>query len=203
MDIANFLIENKELAPIIIFILILLGGANIPISIDIVMIATAFIAANFFPEKAFFFFMVFLIACLISAWIAYSLGRFVGRRLITGTWMRKLISEAKLEKAENFYKKFGFWAFIIGRFIPFGVRNCLFMSSGIARMPFYRFVLFDAVACTLWAAPFYYLLLRLGQNIDVLQNHLKVINLTLFVAFSVTVITFICYKVIKRKRSAN
>jgi hypothetical protein len=57
-----------------------------------------------------------------------------------------------MDKVKKFYEKKGVFAFIIGRFIPFGVRNALFMSSGMSRLPFYQFVLWDAIACAAWSS---------------------------------------------------
>src|SRR5262249_36255657 len=92
---------------------------------------------------------------------------------------------------------------IVGRFIPFGVRNCIFMSSGMSKMHFGKFALMDALACTIWSGTLFYLFLTLGQNYTTLCHHLKKFNLLLFTAFSVTVIGFIWYKARKKTRAGT
>ena len=41
---------------------------------------------------------------------------------------------------ENYYTKYGVVTLLIGRFIPFGVRNCLFVTAGIGKMRFWKFI---------------------------------------------------------------
>ena len=44
----------------------------------------------------------------------------------------------------GFYKKYGALTLVIGRFIPFGVRNAIFLTSGISKMPFAKFFIFHS-----------------------------------------------------------
>lgn len=199
----EFLLQHTTIAPFILFGLILLAGLNIPISIDVLLVVTSILAATIYPDSAIYLFLTFLMACIFSAWISYWLGRLVGTRLTNISWLSWIISKEKIQKMELFHKKFGFFAFLFGRFIPFGVRNCLFMSTGISKVPFWRFAIYDSIACTIWASSFFYLLFNLSQNYDQLIAHVKLINLFIFGAFSVTVIIFFCYKVRKRNQSAQ
>ena len=95
---------------------------------------------------------------------------------------------------QKFYAKRGPFALILGRFIPFGVRNCLFMSSGMSKMPFSKFALWDGIAVTLWSSLSFLLYYFLGKNIEVLYTQVKWVNLLIFLAFGVTVIGLIWYK---------
>jgi membrane protein DedA with SNARE-associated domain len=104
-----------------------------------------------------------------------------------------------MDKARSFYEKYGFWTLVIGRFIPFGVRNCIFMTTGMSRFSFSRFMLMDAVACSLWVTISFYSFYTLGQNYQMIWHYLKTFNLLLFAAFSVTVISMICYKSRKKR----
>lgn len=199
----EFLLQHTELAPLLLFVLILLAGLNIPISIDVLLVVTSILAATVYPDRAIPLFLIFSLACIFSAWLSYWLGRLAGNRLKNISWLSWIISEKKIEKMKAFHKKFGFFAFLFGRFIPFGVRNCLFMSTGISKVPFWRFAVYDGIACMIWSTIFFYTLFSLSQNYDQLMAHLKLINLCIFGAFSVTVIVFFCYKVRKRKQSSQ
>lgn len=104
---------------------------------------------------------------------------------------------------KRFYSQRGPFALIIGRFIPFGVRNALYMSSGMSRHSFLKFALWDGLACFIWALASFSLYYTLGKNIDALYGSVKWVNLIIFVAFSVTVIGIIWYKKRKKAKEEN
>lgn len=195
----QFVTEHAAKAHWVIFGSLLLAGCNVPISIDVVVILSAVLAASFIPEHVYILYASVLFGCLFSAWIAYGLGRFIGQKLAKNRLFSKLLSEERLQKMQQFYEKYGIWTFVIGRFIPFGVRNCIFMTSGMSRMPFYKFILRDGVACLLWSSTAFTLFYLLGQNFQVIWGYVKTFNAVLFSAFGVTVITIIWYKLKKRK----
>jgi membrane protein DedA with SNARE-associated domain len=74
------------------------------------------------------------------------------------------------------------------------------MSSGISRIPFLRFILQDLAACLIWTSTTFYLFFNVGKNIPTLMNHLKIVNIIIFLAFGVTVITLLWYK--RKKKTA-
>ncbi len=186
-----------------IFIAIILAGFNIPLSADVLILLSALLAATIVPENTWLLFFSILIGCYLSAMCAYWLGRLLGNTLSKKRFFSKLINAERLEKIKIFYEKYGFFTLIVGRFIPFGVRNCIFMSSGMSKLPFVKFILMDAVACTLWCSLYFYLFYIVGQNYESLWGYLKAFNLLIFAAFSVTVIGIIWYKSRKKARAAN
>lgn len=181
----------------------LLAGMNIPISIDLLMIISAILAATIIPANLLKLFFAIFLGCLFSAWIAYWIGRKLGPVLQKFPLFSKMLSEKKMEKVKKFYEKRGFFALIIGRFIPFGVRNGLYMSSGMSRISFLKFAVWDGIACALWSGICFFLYYTLGRNIDALYSRVKIVNLGIFIAFSVTVIAIIWYKRRKTEKKEN
>ncbi len=179
----------------------LLAGLNVPLSIDLLMIASAIIAATMIPEHTVHLFLAIWLGCLFSAWISYWVGRTVGSKLANRAPFRKILAPEKLERIKKFYQKFGVLTFIVGRFIPFGVRNCLFMSSGMSRIPFRQFAWRDGLACTIWSAICFGSFYALGKNIDLLYTRVKLLNALIFTAFVVTVIASFWYK--KKKQASS
>lgn len=201
--ILEFITQNASKAHWFIFLSLLLAGCNIPISIDAVIILSAVIAASLLPQHTPILFASVLIGCICSAYIAFFIGKFMGEKLSKTKLFHKLLQPKQLEKMEGFYKKYGIWTFIIGRFIPFGIRNCIFMTSGMSKMPFKTFMLRDMVACSIWCTTMFTSFFFLGQNFDLIFQKMKTLNLILFTAFSMVVITFICYKLRKNKQANN
>ncbi|MBS0628809.1 MAG: DedA family protein [Verrucomicrobia bacterium] len=193
----EFVHNHAHHAHWLIFGSALLAGLNIPISIDLLMILSAILAATIIPANLLKLFFGIFLGCLFSAWIAYWVGRTLGPALQKVPFFSKILSQKKIDKVKKFYEKKGFFALIIGRFIPFGVRNGLFMSSGISHISFFKFALWDGVACALWSSICFFLYYTLGKNIDALYARVKIANLFIFLAFCVTVMAFIWYK--KRK----
>jgi membrane protein DedA with SNARE-associated domain len=186
-----------------IFIAIILAGFNVPLSADLLILAAAVLAATIVPEHTWLLFFTILVGCYLSAMCAYWLGRLIGTALGNKKFFSRLLSAERLSKIRRFYERYGLWALVIGRFIPFGVRNCIFMSSGMSRLHFGKFILMDALACVLWCSTYFYLFFILGRNYETIWYYLKTFNLLIFAAFSVTVISIIWYKSRKKTRAGN
>lgn len=198
--IENWLFQHADHAHWIAFFAVLLAGMNIPISIDLVLIICAYIAATILPDHAVHLFFAILIGCCLSAWIAYWMGRTVGRRLITLPLLSKSFPEARIEKWRTFYEKNGFWTLLFGRFIPFGVRNILFLSTGMSKMNFPRFAFRDAIACTIWVSTLFSAIYFLGLNLETIRSHFAAFRYALLLLLPVTGIAFLWYK---RKKKAK
>jgi len=196
----DYIVLHKEHAPWFVFIAILLAGMNVPISIDVLLILCAFLAAHIIPEQTLALFFSLFLGCYFSAWIAYAIGRWGGNHLVKYRWYRRLFPENRLQNIKKFYEKHGFLTLLLGRFIPFGVRNCIFMTTGMSKMSFTKFAFRDFFASFFWSSFSFLLFYSLGKNFELLCRFAKTCNFFLFLAFGVTVITLIWYK---RKKTAK
>lgn len=199
VNLIEWIISHAEHAHWFIFGALILAGVNIPISADVLIIVAAFLAATVIPEHSIHLFFSVFIGCYFSAWTAYWLGRLVGGKLLQYRWFAKLLPQTRLQKIHHFYEKYGFFTLLIGRFIPLGVRNCIFMSSGMSRMHFGKFALWDIVACLAWTSCSFFTFYAIGQNYETLWHYVKTFNLLIFAAFSVTLIALVWYK--RRKKT--
>lgn len=201
--LVEWVTRHAQHAHWMLFGLVLLAGINFPISIDLVLLCAAFLAAKLIPEHTVHLFLSILVGCYLSGWCGYWFGRLIGRRFAHVKALSWLLNAPRLEKMRKFYEKWGAAAYIIGRFIPFGVRNCMFMSSGMSKVNFKHFALVDAVGCTFWCTIMFFLFYVLAQNYQMLWHYLKVFNLLIFLAFGVTVIAFFWYKSRKKSHGTN
>ena len=199
-SLIEWVLGHADYAHWYIFGAILLAGFNIPISADLLIVIGGFLAATAVPHHLWHLYFAIFLGCYFSAWIAYGFGRFLGDRFNKYRWFNRLMPTARLEKIQRFYSKHGLWTLLLGRFIPFGIRNCIFMSSGMSRVSFLKFALWDLLACLTWTSVSFYFFYVLGQNYQILLDHLKTLNVLIFLAFSVTVIGLIWYK--RRKKRA-
>ncbi len=193
--------NNAHNAHWLFFGALMLAGLNFPISEDLMIISGALLAATVIPENTYIIFLFLFLGCYLSDWLSYWIGRTLGRKLWDIPWFRKTIKIKRLEQTQKFYEKYGFWTLLGGRFIPFGVRNCLFLTAGMGKMSFPRFILSDGIACIFSNSLLFSIAYLLGKNYSALLLWLKRINIFLFLAFVVTLIGVIWYKRVKKSRN--
>lgn len=182
-------------SPWIIFPIMLLGGLNLPISEDAMLFIAAIIAASA-PEKLWPLFFATYLGAFGADLICYALGRFLGPKFFKIKLFASMVPPERLDKISGFYKRFGVWTLIIGRFIPFGVRNGLFLTAGLSRMNFLRFALSDLVAATASCSLYFSLYYNYGESV------IEIIKRFNLVIFGALIVFFIVYW-IKKKRCAT
>lgn len=164
--IFSYICEHADHAHWIIFSLLILSGLNLPISEDIMLIGGGVIASTCIPEHALRLYLWIFLGCYLSAWEGYWLGRLLGPRLYHIPLFKKIITPRRLRLLRSFYTKFGIFTFIVGRFCPGGIRNALFLSSGLTKMPFHLFILRDGVACLLSSSVLFNIGYHFAENFD-------------------------------------
>jgi membrane-associated protein len=87
----------------------------------------------------------------VAAWfgdqVGYALGLHYGRPYLDkrkGKWL-----QAAIAKSEKFYQAWGWWAVVIGRFMPWA-RVFVPPIAGIAKMNYYKFFSANAVGAIAW-----------------------------------------------------
>jgi membrane protein DedA with SNARE-associated domain len=198
--IINFIFENAHIAHYIIFASLILAGLNIPISEDLMIIISAVIASTIIPQNTYILFISVFLGAYLSDWMVYWIGRKIGIKLWKVKWFKKTANKRKLSKIKLFYKKYGIYTLLIGRFIPFGVRNCLFLTAGMSKMNFVKFIIFDGIACLISNFVLFYIAFTASKNYDTIFKTLKKANLIIFSCFIATLIIFICYYKNKKKK---
>jgi len=126
----------------------LLIGAFVPfITGDSLVFAAGLVAASFAGVNIW----VMAIGVGVSAWlgdqVAFALGRHFGRPYLArrnGKWIQLGIT-----KSDAFYAKWGWWAVVIGRFMPWA-RVFVPVIAGISRMNYYKFFSANAVGAIGW-----------------------------------------------------
>jgi len=192
--IVQFFFDHAQHAHWIVFGALMLAGLNIPISEDLMIILSAVLAATVVPENTIELFLGVFLGCYLSDWVCYWIGRKFGPKLWQIKWFAKTVPQKRLEAIHKYYEKYGFWTLVIGRFIPFGVRNCLFLSAGAGKMNFGKFILSDGIACIISNTVLFTLAYYAGRNYEALLQFVKTFNIFLFALFLVSIIGVIWYK---------
>lgn len=191
--IVNFACAHAHSAHWIIFLLLMLAGLNFPFSEDILLLTGGAIASTCIPHETLHLFIWIFAGCWISAWEAYWIGRYFGPKLYELRWFKHVITKEKIAKLHYYYEKFGVLTFIVGRFCPGGVRNALFMSAGLGKMPFLTFILRDGFACFISASTIFYIGFRLGENYHTIAHYIQTYNYVAFIIIALAIFAGIVY----------
>lgn len=154
--------QHADLAPWIVFGLLLLAGFNVPISEDAVIFGSALIAS----ERVDL--LVPLLVALYSGavlgdLVCYGIGRRFGPRLWKLQVFERLVPWRHVQGLGRFYQRYGVAVLLVGRFVPFGVRNALLLTAGLGRLPFLRLVGVDLVAAMGSCGASFFLYLTYGR----------------------------------------
>ncbi|MGI4993680.1 DedA family protein [Halobacteriovorax sp. GFR7] len=163
-QIMLYINTHVHMAPFIIFGLLLLAGFNIPISEDLMLFTSAILAAKN-PDYLYpLFFGVFLGAYL-SDLICYGfIGRYLGPKIFKINFFASMVTQERLDMVNAFFKKYGVFTLIFGRFVPFGFRNALFLSAGLGRMNAWKFALSDLLAATVSCVVYFTVYYKFGET---------------------------------------
>jgi membrane-associated protein len=119
-------------------------------------------------------------AAIIGDNVGYFLGRHSGPRIFKRPKSR-FFHPDHLKRTKRFYEKYGARAIVYARFIPI-IRTCTPFISGVAEMPYARFLLFSLLGGTLWIAFMMTIGYQLGQVAFVRRNFEKVVLAIVFVS---------------------
>lgn len=196
-EIFNYVCQNADQAHYIFVGLLFLAGLNIPISEDLLLLTAGALVSRCIPDQYFHLYLWMFFGCWLSGWEAYWLGRLFGPRLYTLPIFCHLINPKRIEKLHYYYEKFGIWTFVVGRFCPGGVRNALFITSGMGKMPFLLFILRDFIGVILSTNVIFYLGYLFGKNYETIIA--KAIRYERFVALIIALLlTIFCIKIVWR-----
>ncbi len=97
------------------------------------------------------------VAAIAGDTVGYWTGRRLGRPWLDG-WAgrRGERMAARLREAEAFYERWGQWAVVIARFIPW-VRTFTPILAGVSQMPYRRFLAANVAGALCWGAGLVYL----------------------------------------------
>ena len=131
--------------------------------------------------------------------VGYFLGKHSGPRIFSRPKSR-FFHPDHLQRTKMFYEKYGARAIIYARFIPI-IRTCTPFISGVAEMPYPRFLMFSLLGGSLWIAFMMTIGYQLGQVPIVRRNFEKVVLGLVFI--SVLPVSIEALKAWRGKSSAN
>jgi membrane-associated protein len=110
------------------------------------------------------------VAAILGDNTGYQIGKLTGKRIF-----RKkdgiLFRQEYIEKTEHIYEKYGGKIMLLAHFLPI-VRTFAPLVAGVAHMPRWKFIIFDAIGDSIWATTVTLLGYWLGSKIPNLDHYI-------------------------------
>ena len=207
MNLISSLLSNLNYGTI--FFLMMLESTVVPVPSEFVVTPAAYHAASGQLDV----WLVILAATIgadLGATINYVVALYVGRpviyRFANSRWGKMcLLNKEKVEKSERYFDDHGIVATLTGRLIP-GIRHLISIPAGLARMNYWKFLLYTTIGAGVWhsilAALGWYLHTivpeeQLNDKISEYAEYIKLIILALVIA---AIVWFVVTKCLKRQK---
>ena len=208
MNFITTLLSNLNYGTILF--LMLLESTVVPVPSEFVVTPAAYHAASGQLDV----WLVILFATIgadLGASINYVVALYVGRPVIykfaNSRWGKMcLLTQEKVEKSERYFDEHGIVATLTGRLIP-GIRHLISIPAGLARMNYWKFLLYTTIGAGCWhailAALGWYLhaIVPEDQLNDKIEEYAEYIKL-IIVALVIVVIGYFLVKSFLKKKHA-
>lgn len=192
--LTDWLLSYQDGAPYLIFSLLLLTGCSVPISEDLLIIVSGVLAGSYLPDKTIPLFMAAFLGSYFSDTIAYAMGRYVAKRASKNGTLCGIRISPYTKRCSDYFDRWGIITLIVGRMIPFGFRNGIFMTAGAGKMSLFRFLVSDGISCALFSFVLFWLSFHAGlQGGDGIEMWLSRIGLIVLVGGGFLALLFKIY----------
>ncbi len=163
-----------------VFFGIMLENAGIPAPGELIIIAGAVLSGKGSevltgtpaPLKIHLVYLWAVLGAVIGDNVGYWVGATGGRRLFLRLFRFVGVNEAKLDMAERAFEGRAEWAVFFGRFVTL-LRIFAGPLAGMIRMPYPRFVFFNAAGAIIWVAVVAGLSYAFSEELDLIIKVLK------------------------------
>jgi membrane protein DedA with SNARE-associated domain len=183
---------------VLITLFMILTGAGLPLPEEV-----GIITAGVFSAEGTLYWPIALGCCLFGAivgdclmyWIGYHFGRGVLR---DRRWFSRLITPEREAQIEEMFCRHGLKVFFVARFLV-GLRSPVYLTAGILRVSFRRFLLIDLICATTVVGSFFGLTYYFGQNVARWAKDFQVC-FTILVVIGSACVAFLAWRYYRKRR---
>lgn len=164
---------------------------------DSLLFAAGAIAASTQVLNPWYMILLLSAAGILGNTVNYYIGFHFGSKLIE-TGKLPFVKREHLEKAEAFYAKYGAWAIVLGRFLPF-IRTFVPFVAGIGKMNWKKYMVYNVIGAFTWITPFTLLGYFFG-GLPFVQDNFKIIILAIIIVTVIPAALGVIQQYIKNKK---
>lgn len=158
----DWLLGNSSYFGIILFLVLTGCGLPVPEEVAIITAGVASSAGSLHPWGAF---AACLVGALLGDCVMYAIGYHFGHNLAKRhPRFAHLLHADREAHIEEMMRLHGLKVFFVSRFVV-GLRSPIYLTAGILRIRFQRFLLIDALCATVVVGTFFWLSHRYGEHI--------------------------------------
>ncbi|MDP7128970.1 MAG: DedA family protein [Planctomycetota bacterium] len=184
-----------------VFLILFLCGLGLPVPEEVTLIAAAWMTLKGLANP-WSMFGTALLAILVGDLATYTVGRTFGYRLVRLPYFKRVLSEDRLKKVDQFFDKYGDWAVFFARFVA-GFRLGCYFIAGISRLKVHVFIFMDALAGVLSVGLTFIVIRRFGGEIEEAIQWVKRGHYALLVLALVAICAFVGWKYFRKKRAES
>ncbi len=176
---------------------VFLDNAGLPLPGELVLLAFGFLTrtGHLDPDLGV---MAAGVGAMAGDNLSYWLGRLGGPRVVDAYCRVTLGSGDCASKAVAFYHRWGRSAVVVGRFVM-GLRAFLVPLAGSVRMPYWPFLVFDAMGALVWSTIYIGLGRALGSQVESFSPQFRGGSLLLVATLAITFLAYLALKLWKRR----
>jgi membrane protein DedA with SNARE-associated domain len=141
-----------------------------------------------------------ILAAVVGDSLGYLIGRLGGRRLVLRFGRYVFVNERRLDKLEGFFDRHGAKIVASARFVD-GARQLNGVVAGLVRMPWPRFLFFNALGAVLWAGIWTTVGYLAGSHVDAIYERFRQYELYLLIGLGCLVAVLLAYFLWRRSRA--
>ncbi len=147
-----------------IIVILILTGSGLPLPEEVPIIAAG-MASSVGTLHPWWAFLSCVIGALLGDVVLYAIGYHFGRSLVTRhPRIARLLHAEHEAKIEEMLRRHGLKVFFLARFMV-GIRAPVYLTAGVLRMSFRRFLLIDAFCATCVVGVFFGLSYAYGERV--------------------------------------
>jgi|SRR5579862_2598215 membrane protein DedA with SNARE-associated domain len=182
-----------------IFVLLLLGIVGLPIPDETILVYCGYLIyrGTLHPAPAYF-------TAVAGSWCGISLSYTIGRTLGTGAVARYgrrfHLTEARMDRVHQWFKRIGHWTLAIGYFIA-GARHLTALVAGMSRLEFSSFAAYAWSGGAVWVLTFLLLGYFLGDQWETIAKLVdRDMGYALLAMLAIAALTLGVRELIRRRR---
>lgn len=184
-----------EYGYVILFLLVAVESLGIPLPGETALVTAAAFAATGQLTVALVL-LTGIAAAIVGDNTGYWIGRKGGLPVVERYGHRVGLNPQKLQRIRSFYESHGSKTVLLGRFIAV-FRSWAAVFAGVMRMPYARFVAFNATGSVTWAAVYTTLGYLFGRNLPLLHRYTRTASI---VAIAAALLAIAVYLLARRRR---